>query len=790
MKVFEAIESWSEQKINAVARWIVTSPIKSMLLTLLVVAVSAAGLQGYNFTLDYRAFFSKENPQLLAFEKLQDDYSKTDAILIAVAPRDGQVFTPETIKAIHELTEKSWQIPYSQRVDSITNYQRISVTENEIRAEDVFSSFDNLSAEQLVAAKDTLIHDEFMVNLLINPQASVTAVRVNINLPGLEHKKEVPEVVNFVRAMVADIESRYPNLETHLGGQIIVDKVFPETTDADQGFVWPAFSVVMACIMIALYRSVLAMLATYVGCVLAVLGGAGFVGYHHFEVNASVTAAPVMILSLAFADAIHVIVSWLNEVNRGKSKQEAMYESIRVNAGPIFVTTLMTAIGFLTLHFNDSPPYRVLGYMVASGVVYAAFATFFFIAPLLLKLPVRIARKQAYDPDAELPVMNKLAEFIIAHRIGVAIGFAAFAALLISFVPRNVINDDPVKYFVAESKMRKDLEFINANLTGIGEINYSFPALSEAGITDPQYLKQVDAFNDWIKQQDYVVATFSVVDIIKRINMLVHNNDKAYYKIPDTQEEAAQYLLQYEMSMPFGQDLNNMIRFDRSEARLRISVGTSSGQKIIELDDKADAYMAKNMPEKMWVEGASLSLMFAHIGERSINNMFGGMLGSLLAESLAVMILFGAIRLGFVSFIGNIVPIGMAFGCWALLDGNIDLGLTVVLGISFSIVVDDTIHFVSKYERGRKHYHLSSADAVRYAYRNVGFALFVTSLVLGCGFAMLGFSGLQITVNTALVTTTTILLALLTDMLFLPALFLLIDNRKFVPHAEAKALAH
>ena len=340
-----------------------------------------------------------------------------------------------------------------------------------------------------------------------------------------------------------------------------------------------------------------------------------------------------------------------------------------------------------------------------------------------------------------------------------------------AFIPKNQVNDDIVKYYTPDTTFRKDMEFVNAHLTGIGELNY-LPAGGADNIANPAYLQKVEAYSQWLKQQPNVTQVNSIVDIVKRVNQVMHNNDPAFYRIPDNREEIAQYLLQYELSLPFGMDLNYLIRFDRSESRVRVSVGTSSGQKIIAVDNAAQAWLVANTPEAMHVRGSSLSLMFANIGERSINSMFGGMLGSLIAESLFVMLAFGAFRLGLASFIGNLVPIGMAFGAWAIINGNIDVGLTVVLGISFSVVVDDTIHFISKYERARKLGN-SAEDAIRYAFTHVGFALLATTLVLGLGYAWLANSAIQITVNTAIVTTMTIALALLVDLFLLPALFLL-----------------
>ncbi len=200
------------------------------------------------------------------------------------------------------------------------------------------------------------------------------------------------------------------------------------------------------------------------------------------------------------------------------------------------------------------------------------------------------------------------------------------------------------------------------------------------------------------------------------------------------------------------------------------------GQRIIALNEAAEQWQQDNWEPQWQAPGASLSLMFAHIGERSIAGMFGGMIGALAIAALLLMIGFLTWQHGLASFIANLLPIGMAFGAWSLWNGNIDLGLTVVIGIAFAVVVDDTVHFICKYERAR-HDGCSPEQAIRQTFLRVGFALITTSLVLGLGFAWLANSAIQITVNTAIVTCLSIVFALLIDLLLLPALLLLTDRR-------------
>lgn len=776
MRTFRQAGTALEELSGWLAGWIVNNPIRSMIGSVLLVLLAAIGMGGYHYSLDHRVFFSHDNPQLQAYEKLHADYSRTDAILIVLAPQSGSVFNREFLGILNELTEKSWKIPYSQRVESLNNFQHISVDGDSIVTSDLASSPDSLSDDKLVELRKTATSEPFLVNSLVNPEGSVAGVRVTLNMPGKDQIKEVPEVVDHVRMLADEVRKTHPEISVHLAGQTIANKAFPEESQADFVRVWPWFTLTMMLMLMVLFRSWKAMLVTFAACEMAVVGGAGIVGFFNPVINDSVIVSPIMILSMAFADGIHLVVNWVQGLNAGRDKRTAMTESLKANMGAMTLTTIMTAIGFLTLHFNDSPPFRVMGYIVAAGVVFALLLTLFFTAPLLITLPGKLPSRISPLMSEDSTQMEKLANFVINRRYPILVLILVSGGMLISFIPKNVINDDIVKYYTPGTTFRQDMEFVNKHLTGIGEINYSLPAGGPDQITDPDYLKKVDDFSQWLKKQPNVTQVNSIADIVKRVNQVMHGNDHDFYRIPDTREEIAQYLLQYEMSLPYGMDLNYMLRFDRSESRVRVSVGTSSGQKIIAVDKAASEWLEINAAS-MQAQGASLSLMFAHIGERSITGMFGGMIGSLIAESLFVMLVFGAIRLGFASFIGNLLPIGMAFGAWGLLNGNIDLGLTIVLGISFSVVVDDTIHFIHKYEHGRRN-GLSPEDSIRLAFRRVGFALMTTTLVLGLGFAWLANSAIQITVNTAIVTIITIVFALLVDIFLLPIVFLMVDNRK------------
>lgn len=753
-------------------------PWLTLLLCLLVTAACGVGTSRYHNTLDFRFFFSDDNPQLAAYEDLQSTYGSEEFVFIAIATNDGSdLFSHANLQALEELTEAAWQTPYSLRVDSLTNFPYTVANDDAFLVEDLYSSDAELNQAALQLRKQFALREPATVNALVSEDSRVAGMRILIKLPGVDRSVETPKVVFFIRDLATRFEQDHPQFSTYLSGQIVVDQAFPESTEGDMAFVWPAFFVVMLVLLGIIFRSLAFVIFTIMTAICAIGTGMGLLGWTGMKINAAVTVAPIMILTLAIADSVHILTRYRLFRQQGQDKESALSESLRQNKLPVLLTSLFTAAGFLTLHFNDSPPYQALGYIVCAGVIAAWLYAMLLLPALVMIIPHRIAQSTTHGAEAASP-LSAIAEWVIQHQRNVfALGLVVILAGL-ACLPLNRINDDPVKYFGAQQTMRQHMEFVNDRITGLGALNYSIPISSDQTITSPDYLNKLDQFSGWLVQQPHVVHVDSMADIIKRLNQSWHSDDATYYRIPEDGDAIAQLLLLYEMSLPFGGDLSTMITSHRQASRVRVTMDNTDGAYHIELDNKALSWLDQQTNSAQPITSASAPLMFAHIGERSMQGILVGLIGSLFIMGLVLTRLFRSVKLGLVSIVCNVLPVALAFGVWGLLNGNIDVGLTVTLGIAFGIVVDDTIHFLGKYRAGRQEHHLNSEDAVRFAFSRVGPAIVITSVILVAGFAMLGFSAMNITANTSILTTVTITIALLVDLLFIPALLLLFDREE------------
>jgi hypothetical protein len=750
-------------------RWLI------LISTLVIVALIASGATSIGFSSNYRVFFSHDNEQLVAFETIQNTYSKSDNILMVIEPDDGNVFSRETLAAVKDLTEQSWQVPYSTRIDSITNYQHTEAEADDLLVNDLVEFPDEADLDKVIRVA---LNEPLLLRRLVSPEGHVTAVNITVQLPQVS-ESETPEVVAYTRNMAKEFEAKYPNLQVYMTGSVMLGNAFSEAAQKDMTNLMPIMMLVIVVTLYLLLRSFTATLATVFVILFSVITAVGLFGWLGWTLTGPTTSAPTIITTMAVADCVHILVSFLFNLRNGMPKAAAMQESVRINLSPVFITSVTTVLGFMTMNFSEVPPFRDLGNTVAMGVVAAFFLSIFFLPALMMVLPIS-AKKHAKNKSQ---AMQTLATFVIGHRKGVLLGTGLLAVALFAAIPLNQINDEFIGYFKKSVEFRKDTDFVGDNLTGIYTIEYSLEQGESDGISDPAFLKQLEAFTDWLKTKDVVTNVETITEIFKRLNKNMHEDDETYFKLPEDKELAAQYLLLYEMSLPFGLDLNNQLNVDKSSVRIRVGLKNISSIDTLAFEEEIATWLKTNTDIDTFY-AASPNVMFSHIGKRNVDSMVSGVAYALAIIVIIMMIMLRSVKLGLVSLIPNIIPIGATFGIWGILSGNVGISIGTGVGMILGIVIDFTVHFLSKYRRARKEKNYTPEQAVEYAFSMVGTALWVTTFVLVAGFTVLALSEFNMNAYMGIFTACSITLALIFDFFALPAILLTIDKDKPTNHAS------
>ncbi len=749
-------------------RWLI------IVLTLLTVMGIGKGGENIVFSSNYRVFFAEGNQQLKAFDALQDTYSKSDNVMFVMTPKQGDIFTKEFMMAVQDITEQSWQLPWSTRVDSLSNYQHTQGFEDDLVVEDMVEEGVVLDSEALERIKQVTLNEPVIIKRLLSKDGSLAVVNVTVQMPELS-ENETAQFVAKVRDLKEQAQVKYPNIEFRISGMVMLSNAFSEMAQNDMATLMPMMFVILLITLGLMLRSITGTIATFVVIILSIMTAMGTFGWLGWTLTPPSASAPTIVMTMAVADCVHLLVSFLHNMRNGQGKQQAIKESIRVNFTPIFVTSLTTVLGFLSMNFSEVPPFRDLGNTVAIGITAAFLLSVLFLPALMSVLPVRVKVKEEHESRA----MMALSNFVINNRQILLWGTVGLTVLLVALSSKNIINDEFVKYFSTNTEFRQDTDYLEKNMTGIYTLEYSLNSGEENGMSRPDFLHDVEKLTLWLRSKDEVEHVLTITDVFKRLNKNMHSDNESYFKLPDSRELSAQYLLLYEMSLPYGLDLNNQININKDSTRLVVTIKNLNSQQSIAIEKEINNWIDDNTEFASYYV-ASPNLMFSHIGERNVKSMVGGTLLALFFISLVLILALRSFKLGLISLAPNLIPASMAFGLWALYDGNLSIALATAVGMTLGIVVDDTVHFLSKYQRARKEKNSSPEEAVRYAFSSVGVALWVTTFVLVAGFMVLASSDFGMNSTMGLFTALTIAIALIVDFLFLPALLITVEEEKNV----------
>jgi hypothetical protein len=193
-----------------------------------------------------------------------------------------------------------------------------------------------------------------------------------------------------------------------------------------------------------------------------------------------------------------------------------------------------------------------------------------------------------------------------------------------AFALRNEFHDDFARYFSQRTEVRQANYFAEANLAGDYYIHYSLGTGKSGEVSEPEYLRKVEEFADWCRRQPEVIHVYSITEILKRLKKNLHGDHEAYYRSPETQELAAQYLLLYEMSVPFGLDLNDRINVNKSATRLTVTLKYLPTKHVLAFEQRTQRWLSENTLETMFARGTGPLMIFSRIGKRNTESMVAG----------------------------------------------------------------------------------------------------------------------------------------------------------------------
>lgn len=757
-------KSMYERVGEAIARFSVQHRAITLVLGLIVFAAFGLGARKLAFSTDYRIFFSHEDPGLLAFERLEKSFSKTDNILFVVKTSGDSVFTADTMQAVQEIGRESKGIPYATRTDSVANFQRAEADGDDIRVRDLVPE-GTTDPAALARARDLAVKEPILYGSLLSRDARTTGVNVAIDLPRKD-PNEVTASIVMARDITARAKARHPGLDIRVSGMATMNHAFMETSVKDMSVMMPLMLLVMLVTMTVLLRSAWATVA--VGSVIVIAAGASMTvaGWLGYPLTPPSVAAPMMVLTVAIADGVHIVLAAQGAMARGLARRDAIVASVKENLEAVTYTWLTTIVGFLCLNYSEAPPVRHLANMTSVGVTLAFVYSVTFMPALLACLPIKAKAEKA---ERSSRLLTALAGWIIRHR-NVVLGVTVVVTLVFGVAASRLrTNDQFIQYFNESTAFRKDADFTMKNLSGIYRLEFQVESGETDGVTAPAYLGKLDAFAGWLRAQPEVDHAFTFADIMKDVHAATHASEPDAYRIPADRGASAESLLLYEMALPEGLDLKDRVSTDRASTRVSVIVKDMSSRDMTVFAERAEKWLMDTQGIK--TQAAGPVVIFSALSDRNAKGMVQGDFLSLALISICMIIVLRSVKLGILSVVPNVVPIIVGYGVWYFAVGQMNVVASVAGSISLGIIVDDTIHFLTRFSATHKR-----TGNVEYAMEDTlvhaGPAMLATSGILALGFFVLTFSAFQMTSYLGWLSVLVVAIAPLADLFMVPALVL------------------
>jgi predicted RND superfamily exporter protein len=657
-------------------------------------------------------------------------------------------------------------LPEGIRVDSLTNYQRVFAENDDIIVEPLVAPSADLTPAFLAERKGIALSHETLPGYLISADGTMSLLFGTLR-PSGETPPDAAAVVAAAREMVARAELDAGEHRFHVVGAPMLVASFAEIAEVDNAKIIPLLLLACIVIMYVVLRSVWCVAYGMVIILTSALGVLGLSGWLGVQMTSITTVLPQIMIGVAVAGCLHILVIYRLAQKDFSNRKEAALYALTKNVNPTLLTSLTTAIGFISFSVSEIKTIAELGLAASVGVVFTWLLSYLLLGPLLLLLPFggpRAGTPLRFAPGGT----NALVGWLARHRKQVLAGFAIFVVAGTFAGSQVRIDADPVAYFTDGHPLREGVEAIDA---GVGSAR-NIEIMIDAGCTDcakdPDFLRRVDTLEQWIEQRDDVVQVLSIVDFLKASRRALNGGDQSEYRLADTQGDIAQELLFYTMGLPLGLSVNNRISTQGDAVRLTVMWRVSSSSRALEEISLIEQ------------EAARLDLDASVTGKYSLyqrqeSYVVGSFLSSVGIALLLICVVlcaaFKSVKLGAIALLPNLTPLLMGgIGLWVLQE-NLNVGTVLVVSITLGIAVDDTVHILTEFQR-LKRSGMSAQRAFEGVFSETGVALCATTLLLMVAFGMSVFASFAPYQIFGILAAVVLFTALVVDLTFLPALLL------------------
>lgn len=719
------------------------------------------------------------DPDMIFFQKFRAEYGE-DGNIVALGLKDSAIYKIESFRELRKLSVRLRSIEYVTEVISLPLIKRIEkdTAATQFRLANVFPDEVN-SQEELDSLLTEAFNQRFYAGQIVNEENGALAIFVALDKAVVNSPKRV-DLTDAIIAAGEEFTSQ-TGIELHYAGLPFVRSVIATQVNRElKAFLWISI-LVTGIILLIFFRSWRAVIFPMIVIGIIVVWVLGSIVLFGFKITLLTGLIPPIIVVIGIPNAIYLTNKFHTEYAAHGDKARAIREVVHKIGLATFITNLTTAIGFLVLITARIEILKEFG-IIAGINVMATFVVSIILIPTVFSwMPAPSTRHLKHLQISFVKQWLTAVDTFIHRRrsliyiaTGVIVGLALFGISRINSLS-FIVDDLP-----EESTIKKDLEFFEANFSGVMPLEIIIDTGSKRGIMQVRNLQRINEFEDFLESQEDISKPVSIISFVKAAKQAFYNGNPNRYSLPDNRERA--FILPYMRGQTDNSGLfNSFVDSTLQKMRISLQVADVGSQKMDSLIHevilpKADSLFSESDIE-MHITGSTP--LFVKGNKFLVSNLKMSLLLAFVLIALTMGILFSNIRMVLISLIPNFIPMMITAGLMGYFGIPLKPSTVLIFSIAFGISVDYSIHFLAKYRQELYTKNFYVPVAVSATIMEVGKSMLYTSIVLFAGFIIFAFSSFGGTIALGWLTSVTLLLAAGTNLILLPALIISFDPSRF-----------
>jgi predicted RND superfamily exporter protein len=724
------------------------------LLTLIVTVAVGLGVPRIGLDPSSDAILPENDPYGALVEEVEQDFPRSSSALFAFIDPDGDIFNREALGAMEALHDRFGEVQSAVAVGSIVNFRLNAVDEDLYDRKYLLPPLESLSDDDLVAVKQIALADEDLTKTQLSRDGDMALALLKYR-PNSEDREERLSISRSVIELRDSLRQEHPGVEIYALGNDLFELDSYLAQIKDRTNLAPLVALSTTLLLWLCLNSLPFALSTLVVSFVGILLTLGTVGWSGFEFNQISNMGPLVVLTIAMAHGIHIISIYLQGLHEGRNKEDALRHSLELNLQPVTLATVTTAMGFLSLNYCTSAGIYGFGNVVAMGVIWAYLVTLTLLPAVIMLVPTRRIPR----PLGVRGMITKITQVVITRANALFWVSLLVIGICLAMLPLNRVDFDRFAFIDKESDFHLVITALAEKIGNDQTLVYAIDSGEYYGIANPQFMQDIERFATWLEEQPDVSVVNSYVGMLKTLNKAENDNDEAWYRLPEDNLQVIDYLVGYQLIQEIEPHLEPI--FDPEYTTVRVSVGTSnlSNRELLGLNERIENWYAENLNPDYRVLPASNTILFSRLNNTISTQLLEGFTVSFVLITLTMLVGLRSVRYGLLSIAPNLFPPAIVFGVWGLMVGELSPYILMLFSISIGLVVDDSVHVLSKYIAARRE-GKTPESAVAYSLDKAGSAITITTAALAMGTFILVFSNTYYYQNVALMLTPIIVVAL------------------------------